>query len=705
MIKNNLPYKSILLNYRYIVFVILLILFNSTQIHAKTANNDSLRTVIKALKEKAIKYDKKNDVYNAIDYYNKYLNLKSKDIKLSYRLATLYFLTRNYAKADQYYDSVIHINHTKYPLAYYHKGIVCMTLKKYDKAIEAFTKFRKLYKDVDEKYNYRRLSAIYIESSDWAKNHSETDGEYNVTHPGDALNHATIDFAPYPVDDHTIIYGAVYSDSAKGINPTRQIFKAIKNNGQWKSVGLLDGEINSPEFNTGNAVLSADGKHMFFTRSKKNWQNIDVNEIYVSNLDSGKWQTPEILPYPVNDENYTTTQPALGKNQKTGNTILYFVSDRPGGKGGLDIWYSEYDKKTQTYKDPVDLDKGVNSVGDECCPFYDISSRMLYFSSNGRKNSLGGFDIYKSMGSTRKWIEAQPLPVPINSPYDDYYFTILKNNKEGFFSSNRPGSMGLKNGSCCDDIFSFQINECARVYSWGTIKSSVNYDLYHDLKEKYHLKLEYPESNTLLSDVAIELYLCGEKEGEEVLISKMNTNETGNYNFELERNKCYQVLVKNFGYFEKRLTVNTAGINCSDSINIGTTAIDYLPKVNVRVNIYYDHNIYKLSDSAKQAIDTTLMPLFDLFPNAIVEVGSHTDSTGSDVYNMKLSQRRSESVVDYLISKGIPSERLVAKGYGMSIPIAPNTNPDGSDNPAGRNLNRRTEIKIVGEISTVKTEE
>jgi outer membrane protein OmpA-like peptidoglycan-associated protein len=99
------------------------------------------------------------------------------------------------------------------------------------------------------------------------------------------------------------------------------------------------------------------------------------------------------------------------------------------------------------------------------------------------------------------------------------------------------------------------------------------------------------------------------------------------------------------------------------------------------------------------------MPLFDLFPNAVVEIGSHTDSTGTDSYNMKLSQRRSESVVSYLISKGIPTERLVAKGYGMRLPIAPNTNPDGSDNPEGRQLNRRTVMKIIGETNNFYKDE
>ena len=681
----------------YAAWVVLF--FSITEISSANSSNDSTERVVAELKAKAIRYDRRNDVYNAIDYYQRYILLnKERDVKLTYRLAKLYFNTRDYVRANQYFDSVIHFKTKKYPLAFYHKGIVCMNLEKYNEAIDAFTKFRKLYKKND-KYEYRRLAAVYIESSTWAKDQSQTDGEIIIDHPGAAINHANIDFSPLPVDQNTIIYGAEYADNSKNIPPVRQLYKAVNEKGTWKTTGLVDGEINNPEFNTGNAVISDDGERMYFTRSRKNWKNEDINEIYVSHYDGNTWLAPEKLPYPVNDENYTSTQPALGKNLRTGNEIIYFVSNRKGGKGGTDIWYTEYYPKTNSYKTPQDLDRGVNTIGDECCPFYDASNRTLYFSSKGEKTGLGGYDIYKAVGSTKRWVETAPLPKPINSSYDDYYYSILKNHRGGFFTSNRPGSMTMGNGGCCDDIFSFKISECALVTSYGTVRSAVDYDVYNDLNEKYHLGLQYPENNSVLPDVPVELYIPGEKEGDEILISKTTTDKNGRYYFDLDRNKKYRILVKNYGFFDKRVSVNTEGINCPDTLKIGVTMISYLPKVNVRINIYYDYDKYKLNEAAKRTIDTTLMPLFDLFPNAIVEIGSHTDSTGTDQYNMKLSQRRSESVVSYLISKGISAERLIAKGYGMRQPIAPNTNSDGTDNPAGRQLNRRTEIKIVGDLS------
>jgi OmpA-OmpF porin, OOP family len=677
----------------------------SLPVHAISSASDSTGIKTSELKARAIQYDRKHDVYNAIIYYNLYLHHESRDIKLSYRLATLYFSTRDYSNACNYYDSVIDSRTRKYPLAYFYKGMVCMNLQQYDQAVECFTRFRKVYKKQNRNRDYRKLAALYSESSVWAKNQSDTLADYEISHPGASINHANIDFSPFPVDDHHIYYGAVYTGIANDEAPVRQIFKAEKVNGDWKGCGRLDDQINDPSVNTGNAALSADGQRMYFTRTSKNWQDHEICEIYMSRFDGKDWQCPEKLPYPVNDQNYTSTQPAIGKNLRSGNDILYFVSDRRGGKGGLDIWQTEYDYKTKVWKEPVPLDRSINSPGDEMCPFYDVSQHTLYFSSNGRKNALGGYDIYKAGKASKKWMDAVPMPKPINSSYDDYYFTQFKNGKEGFFTSNRPGSMTFGNGSCCDDLYAFKLNECARVHAAGSVMTADNEDLYEHLKEKYQLKFDYPKSHTALPAVPVELYLSDKEGQSEILISTTETDQHGQYSFELQRNQYYRILVKNYGYFEKKLTLNSMGLNCSDKLALGVVPINYLPRASFQVNIYYDHDKYRLSDQAEKTIDTTLMPLFDLFPNAVIEIGSHTDNTGTDSYNLKLSQRRSESVVNYLISKGISSERLVARGYGMQFPVAPNTHTDGSDNPDGRQLNRRTEIRVVGEITQVNQAE
>ena len=651
-------------------------------------------------RSQALRCERNNDVVNAIEYYKKYLELEKKDVKVTFRLANLFFTERDYHNSYSYYDTVIHLNALKYPLSYYRKGIVCMNLEKYDEAIDAFGKFRKYYRVKGDKQNFKKLAVQYSANCLWAKSNSAADKKVTVAHEA-ALSHEDIDFAPFPADENTLYYGSL---SGQG-NGVRQIFKAEKSGGRWRSEELGDEGINDPVYNTGNPALTPDGNTMYFTRSRKNWQDKTISELYVSHRTDGSWQPAEKLPYPVNIENYTSTQPAVGRNLRTGNTILYFVSDRPGGRGGLDIWYTEYDGKLQQYRNPANLPNKVNSIGDDCSPFYDNETQTLYFSSRGRKNGFGGFDIYKSTGSLRKWTEAEALPVPFNSSYDDYYFSVLKNNKEGFFTSNRPGSMSLGNGTCCDDIYSFIISECGTIFSRGTVRNSTNYDVYDLLNSKYHLGLKYPENNAPLPDVQVELYIPDENDNDAILVGQTATDEAGNFHFDLDKEKNYKVLVKNYGYFEKKIAVNTFNSKCSDTINIGTALIPFLPKVTVQVNVYYDFNKYNLTETARRTIDSMMLPLFDIFPNGVVEIGSHTDSIGTEEYNMDLSQKRSESVVSYLISKGIAADRLVAKGYGMSMPIAPNKNKDGSDNPEGRQLNRRTEMKIVGDISKFNNNE
>lgn len=690
--------------YRQSAFLLLLLITIFFCFESNCSVKDSINKVIKTLKSKATQYDKEGDVYNAIDFYSRYLHYKNKDVKSVYRLANLYFLTRNYLLAKQYFDSVLNLKANKFPLSLYYKGIVSMNLSKYDTAIECFTKFKKVYKRKRNRNEFWKMAGIYIESSEWAKNNQEANKKITITHLGESVNRKNIEFSPFPIDENNLMYGSFVNDTTKNISSVRQIFKAEKINGQWLSQGTVKGPINDPGHSTGNPVISDDGQRLYFTRTTRNWKNKLISEIYVSHNLNNEWQEPEKLPYPVNDDNYTSTQPAVGKNMKTGDDILYFVSDRPEGKGGLDIWYTEFDHESGSFKEPRNLDKGVNSPGNECCPFIDLSGSTMYFGSNGR-NGLGGYDIYKSVGYKRKWTDAAPLPIPLNSSYDDYYFSILNNGKEGFFTSNRPGSLSLDNGSCCDDIFYYRINECTKIKTFGLVTNATNYDFYDRINGKYHLGLAYPKNDSALGEIPVELYLSGDKEGEEILVSQTKTNSEGIFTVDLDLDRNYKILVKNYGFFDKKLPVSTMGINCSDTIRLPKTQIAYLPKITVRINIYYEYDKSRLTAQAKSTIDTMLMPLFELFPNAIVEIGSHTDSIGSDVYNEKLSQRRSESVVDYMIGKGISIDRLVAKGYGASMPIAPNSNPDGSDNPEGRQKNRRTEFKIVGEISSFYKDE
>jgi OOP family OmpA-OmpF porin len=667
------------------------------------SQEETPRVLQKKYKRLARKYETKGEPYNAIAYYNKYFAVHGDDDKAVYRLANLYYSTRNYQLAKCFYDSLALRNTKRFFKAYYYNGLVCMNLEEYQEAIESFEIFRKKMKGKRDPDHLRRQLQSLIQKAEWAMLRTDSLADVAVVNIGQSVNKPHIEFSPFPVDETHLIYGSLFEDTSSFTGNRRQLYIAELGHDGWRSIGKLPGPMNNPEYHTGNAALSPDGERIYFTRSRKNWRDKMICEIYVSELVNGEWKDPRKLPYPINDENYTSTQPSVGKNIRTGGDILYYVSDRKGTRGELDIWYSIYDPKTGNYSEPRNAGPKINTLGNECCPFYDNSSRVLYFSSTNRIG-FGGYDIQKSTGSERKWTETIPLPRPINTSYDDTYFSVISGTENGFFTSNRPGSYTMENGSCCDDIFYYHFNKCTRLNLEGKVISRVDYDVYDVLNEKYKLDLAYPKDSVPAKEIPVQLYLK-QPGNEEILVAQTTTDAAGKYSFFVELGKEYKLVVKNFGFFDKVYSISAKGVKCSEVIDAGIAQINVLPKITARFNIYYEHDKSRLTKNARTTIDTLLLPVFDLFPNAIIEIGSHTDNTGTDVYNDKLSQGRSENVVKYLIQKGISSERLVAKGYGEKQPIAPNENPDGTDNPQGRQLNRRTELKIVGEINTFYLDE
>ncbi|MGD2035670.1 MAG: OmpA family protein [Bacteroidales bacterium] len=661
--------------------------------------NDSVKVVRKEYKRKAKRDLNRENIYDAIANYEKYFGSGAKDVRSAYKLAGLYFFTRDYGNARKYYDSVITWSPEKFPLAYYYKGIVCRNEEMYDEAIESLSAFRKLYRGKRDPEEYRRKARDLIESSEWALQHADSSANISVSNLGPSVNRPHIEFSPFPLNGNEMIYGSYIEDSVTNKRSIRKLYRAEKTDDQWVFKGELEGPVNDPESHTGNAVVSADGKRMYFTRCRENWKGKTICEIYLSEYREDAWQEPRKLPYPVNDENFTSTQPALGQYLRTGADILYFVSDRPGTKGGMDIWYSIFDKRNNVFKEPRNAGRSINTREDECCPYYDPANRTLYFSSKGH-HGFGGFDVYKATGSTRKWTDAVHLPKPVSTAFDETYYTTLSGGEDGFFTSNRTGSSSMRNGSCCDDIFYFRYNECSKVVSEGTVINVTNYDVYDELNKTYKLDLEYPDNRAPVEGVPVHLYLADTMRNEEILLSRTETDVNGRYTFSLDLDKDYRIVVKNYGFFDKVVYINTRNTECTDTLQFGITQISILPEITVRFNVYYEHDKARLTRAARNTIDSLVMPVFDLFPNAIIEIGSHTDNTGSDSYNIRLSQKRSESVVHYLGRKGISPDRMVAQGYGESQPVAPNTNPDGSDNPEGRQLNRRTELRIIGEIST-----
>lgn len=675
---------------------LLLIIFVFTILGIKAQPDEILKNVQPwQIKSYAKEAEKAGDYYSAIEYYEYHHNLSPGNVKTMNKLAHLYLKTRNYKKAEEYFSQVYDINKNKYPLAHYYWAKSLMMQGKYDEAKEHFDKFLKEYRNGKEKKKYKKLTIANINGCNLAKQLKDSSLALIVKHLDTSVNKAHLEANPIIVDDNTLWYTSLREDKVQYFDvkdsskfPKTKFYEAKKINNKWKFKDTLE-FFNDTLLNVGNGAFSADKQRFYFTKCKKNWKNKNICHIWVSHKTGKTWSEPEELPEPVNIKNYTSTQPTLGVDIKKGTDVLYYVSDRPGGKGGYDIWYSIYDKRKKTFRKTKKLNSKINTIGNEFTPYYDNNTGNLYFSSDGLPG-MGGLDIFKSTGNVRDWTEPENYGYPVNSEADDIYFTINENRKEGFFVSNRKGGVSLKNETCCDDIYSFIYTDFIDVKFKGTVIANEDNSIYRIINEKMGIKQEKPS----VDSIQTILYIKNPRKKELIEVNSVRTDKDGNCIYNLEVNKEYEIKVKNFGYFEKIMKISTYNITESTTL-YDTVIIDPIPQKPIPVNIYYDFDKYTLTKEAKNTIDSTLLIVLQEIPNIKVEISSHTDSKGDDEYNKELSQKRAESVVKYLIKKGIDRNRLIAKGYGEEMPIAPNTNPDGSDNEEGRQKNRRTEFRFL----------
>ena len=688
-----------------VIFVVI-----STAAFAQITNIDELSP--SNLKSFGKNAQRVGDVYSAIRFYEKYYEYNKNNVKVNYGLANLYKETRNYEKAKTLYLDVYQKSPKKHRKALFYHAQMLKATGEYDAAIEAFTKFKRENKDSKDSREYSKLIRYEIEGCDSAKLIIEKPLKVNIEQLNSTVNGAHIQFSPIPYDESTMFYASLNIDSLVYFNnsnidtavPARQFYMAKKEGLDWNGGKKFPLPFNIDGVETGNGVFSRDGQRFYFTRCYKNWQNKPKCDIYVSRLKEGKWSPPQKLDESINQPSFTSTQPALGTTSKYNREILYFISDRPEGKGGLDVWYTVWNPRKEIFSKPRNLGSKINTPGDEMTPYFDHLSRTLYFSSTGQPG-IGGLDIFTARGERSKWTDPKNIGYPVNSSYDDLYFTVSKTREYGFFTSNRPGNIKKNNEACCDDIY---------YYRWTDfIKLDMTGQIFPLEKDKYGRKKDYsgfdffnvPDNIDPLEGAIVVLYMEDEELDELIMIDRDTTDKDGKYHFDLLPEKNYKFDLEGFQYFNEEVHISTEMINFTYTIEMPPIWVNVLnEKPIVLEDVLYEFNSAELSQYAQNVIDTTLLVMLTEAPEFIVEVSSHTDSIGTDEYNLDLSQKRAEGVVQYLISKGISENRLIPKGYGAQRPVAPNFLPDGSDNPDGRKKNRRTEFKIVGSLKMQEEE-
>lgn len=455
--------------------------------------------------------------------------------------------------------------------------------------------------------------------------------------------------------------------------PFTDLYVAATNgaNVDVSTIAPLPDFINAPNINEGTITFTPDGKTMIFGKgnSGKRKGTPDV-DLYLSRYRNGAWEEP--IPLNINQPDAWESTPALAPDGRT----LYFSSNRKGGFGGLDLYSAQMDGRGR-FSRVRNLGPEINSTGSELFP-HVADNGKLYFSSDGHPG-YGMLDMFVVNRANGKTV-IENLGQPVNSPADDFGIHLFKADR-GFFTSNRDGGKGD------DDIYTF-INEDPNLKVVNYYLAGVTYLLRRD------------SAREILPNTKVTL-LDQEGEGMQEFV----TGNDGKFLFRVYENENYTLIGETDGFITKRQPYTTVGKSVrleslKDLVtNITLDTILVLDRKEkdrrfILNNIYFGYDSADIRREAAQELDK-LVTLLNDNPDISIEMGSHTDSIASNSYNIELSQRRANATVNYLIRKGIDPSRLTAKGYGEEVSIARNTNRDGTDNPQGRQRNRRTEFRIV----------
>jgi len=566
------------------------------------------------------------EYYKSIEQYKKARKKeknREKRLEYSYQMAECYRAIGMYEYAAQNYKFAIRLGYPDNEALLHYADMLRVT-QEYETATETY----RAYLD-SVPGDQRALDGLESmrKTQEWVANPTR-----HIINPIKEINSRESDFAPVFVGgrDNEVIF----TSSRKAATGNKEsmitgqkytdLFRATFSvqRQKWEQPQLLD---ESMMINTGDeegaATLSSSGEEMIFTRCLYDKTQPMGSELFSTSQSRGSWSNP--IKLQIVGDSIIAAHPALSPD----GSVLYFVSDMMGGLGGKDIWM--VDVNGGEFGKPVNLGSAVNTAGDEMFPFVRDNGD-LYFASNGHIG-MGGLDLYSAHKNADGIWMVENMGSPMNSSADDFGIAFVTGENKGVFTSNRKGSRG-------DDIYSF-------------IVPPKIYNVEAEIFDK--------ETNSHLQGATVRVIAT---DGTNLKVPARN----GTFKMKLKEGNEYVFAAFKDGYLRDKAGVST--IELSDSkdfrFNMYLTPTDAPIKVD---NINYEFGSWELLESSKTALDT-LVQILKLNPTITIELMAHTDFVGSDQFNFDLSQKRAQSVVDYLIEKGINPKRLVAKGYGETWP-------------------------------------
>lgn len=578
-----------------------------------------------------------------------------------FRTAESYRLANYMNEAIASYKEVGEKEPIKYNHAWYWKAVCERALGKYAEAEESISKYQSNamgndpYKNAAEK----ELATIRFIRSQLSRPDSVMFTLNQVPLQGTDKG----SFAPAQMNGNHFIVTSTATDTAAavGVNPNRnRLFHTTYNNGTFENSEELQIEGANAQMQQGAAAVTADGNHLFFTQWVKE-SNKTVAAIYHASKTNSGWGNVQAVTN-INKDGFSSKQPSVTADGK----YLFFASNMQGGNGGFDIWYAPLNADGTTGT-PVNAGAAVNTEADEQTPFYHNSSSTLVFSSNGGVG-MGGFDLFTSKGVVGNWSAAENAGHPVNSSRDDVYFFAPEGAPlltKAVFSSDR--------GSDC----------CLQNY---TVTKAPK-------KEKLTGIIRDLTDSKPVADAEVTLTDATGKTW------KQTTNADGGYTFNLEGKGPYTLNIKKKHYKEKTTASQVETTDDKDwAIDVLQNKDEFIEKrVILRpetlVTVYFDFDKHNIKTDAGITLDSVYNVLTQ-FPGATLQISGYTDMKGTEEYNKVLADKRAKACKNYLVSKGIDSNRISIESFGECCPVELEE-IDGKDNPAGRAKNRRGLINVV----------
>ena len=675
----------------------------------------------------------------AIKHYEKAMNGK-KDPKLHAKIAASYDKMNNTAKAEEHYAKAMESEDVEpsVKLAY------AKTLLANGKQAEGLSAMNRFVAEHPEDPNAREWALKSTKEGEFAEYH-----ERRVMVELLDLPNFTAAFSPYPVKDY--LYFTAEKNVTEGENPNPWNGKSfldiyrIRHASPFnlKSVEAVSGQINTKLHDGPISVDSASG-FAYVTRSALNKNNKrkldeqDVNQLKISVfniVENGEWVfTGDLL---FNESNSSTMHPSITEDGRT----LFFSSDRQGGVGAADLYMVSYNGTA--WGEPINLGADINTFGNEVFPF-SRHRDTLFFASNGH-GGMGGLDIFVTTFDGQKWSHPRNLKAPFNTHFDDFSLYRSDDGKSGFFASNRGGKDQIYSWDIQDPQFlivgkvvDFDKDPVKNALVMLSGKNSIdsiltdpkgNFEMPLDWNREYNisgkketqttetlaistmgleksdtfrveLNLEGPEflvrgyvidknSKLRLSDVNVELL-----NADETKLNVIKTGASGEFSFKLNRNEQYSIYGNKKKYFTRMVAVSTVGLKESKTFEVVLELEEVKEKTTIVLNnIYYDFDKWFIRKDAVGDLDNLLRFMKDN-PGTKIEMSSHTDSRGSNSYNLDLSDKRAKSAMDYLIERGVGRDRMQFKGYGETKLV--NECKDGVKCTEEKHqANRRTEFTVL----------